>query len=110
MKQDLVTVIGATIGNSCGHLNRQFFDLKEFTSLPFERIICDDGTINEDQKRRQKEVCHAHFARWVEVPHPPYGISFASRMVCGQAGDGSKRPWTPSRRSATRSGEATKSA
>ncbi len=86
---DLVTVIGATIGNSCGHLNRQFFDLKEFTALPFERIICDDGTIDEDQKRRQFDVCHAHFARWVEVPHPPYGISYAFNTAMEQV----RTPW-----------------
>ncbi len=71
-----IIVLTATLGDSCSHLSRNLTELRQFTRLPFRQLVSDDGTANEGVKERQRAVCLAHGAEWVENPGPVYGISY----------------------------------
>jgi hypothetical protein len=90
MNTDLITVVTATFGNSCSHLNRVLQEERKFTKLPFTQIVSDDGTISEDTKRRQREVVYQYpDCHWTENPGPTYGVSYNLNWVCEQV----KTPW-----------------
>ncbi len=96
MIQNLITVVTGTMGDSCGHINRQAFDLRAFTDLPFRQIVSDDGTIDEDQKERQRGICKVHSPtgtktpmQWTENPGNPWGISYNLNHALGMV----ETPW-----------------
>ncbi len=76
MSSDLITVVTGTLGDSCGHLSRVLTELRQFTKIPFKQIVSDDGTANAEVQQRQRAVCEAHGARWIEQPGPVWGISY----------------------------------
>lgn len=86
---DLITVVTPTMGDSCGHLNRQMVDLRAFTNLPFRQVVCDDGTLDEGQRRRQRQVSLDNGAEWFENPGPVWGISYNFNHALEQV----RTPW-----------------
>jgi hypothetical protein len=89
MTQELITVVTGTLGDSCSHLSRVLTEMRQFTRLPFRQIVSDDGTADPDVKRRQRAVCEAHEAEWVENPGPTFGISYNLNYLFSQV----KTPW-----------------
>ncbi len=87
--QDFITVVTCTMGDSCGNLNRQMVDLREFTSLPYRQVVSDDGTLDEGCRRRQAQVAGDHGAEWVENPGPTWGISYNLNHALSHV----KTPW-----------------
>ncbi len=82
---DQILVVTGTLGDSCSHLSRCLTELRQFTRVPFHQIVCDDGTADAGVKERQRSVCHAHGAEWLENPGPTFGISYNLNFMFEEA-------------------------
>lgn len=77
MTRGLLTVVTATLGDSWEHLARQMEELRKFTSLPFNQIVSDDGTIDGAARRHQRDVVLSFpNTVWTMNPGPTYGLSY----------------------------------
>lgn len=86
---DQITVVTCTLGDSASHLSRCLTELRQFTKIPFRQIVSDDGTADRSVCDRQRAVCEAHGAEWVENPGPTFGISYNLNSVFGRV----TTPW-----------------
>ncbi len=73
---ELLTVVTPTIGDSCQRLAILFRELRQYTRLPFQQIVSDDGTSLDRDLFNQHKVCAQYGVKWTENPGPVYGVSF----------------------------------
>lgn len=58
----MITVVTPTVGRSARRLDVLLREMRAFTREPFEQIVSDDGTPDEDAVREQEEVCQKYGA------------------------------------------------
>lgn len=90
MNADAITIVTPTFGNSADRLSILLRELRAFTNLPFQQLVCDDGTICQHAIANQRMVCASHQGcTYLENPGPTYGVSYNLNHAFDQV----KTPW-----------------
>src|SRR5216683_2888433 len=89
MTNELLTVVTATLGDSCRRLDIFLGELRRFTRLDYRHIVCDDGTPDPEEVEKQKEVCAQHKVEHIRHPGPEHGVSFNLNFALEQV----ETPW-----------------
>jgi glycosyltransferase involved in cell wall biosynthesis len=74
----LITVVTPTVGN--GSPRRLLYllrEMRQFTSLSYEHVVCDDGTISPGVHAIQREICKIYGVKFILNTGPHFGASFA---------------------------------